>query len=56
MTCKDRERTEAHEEMDTMRRMKGEWERERERGREGRGGDGGVKREGGRGVGVKREY
>ena len=51
MTCKDRERTEAHEEMETMRRMKGEWERERERGREGgreggRGGDGGVKREG----------
>ena len=43
MTCKDRERTEAHEEMETMRRMKGEWEREeREGGRGEEGGDGWV--------------
>ena len=33
MTCKDRERTEAHEEMETMRRMKGACEG----GREGEG-------------------
>ena len=33
MTCKDRERTEAHEEMETMRRMKGACEGGREGGR-----------------------
>ena len=53
MTCKDRERTEAHEEMETMRRMKGVCEGgregEREGGREG-GGREGRRREGGREV------
>ena len=39
MTCKDRERTEAHEEMETMRRMKGACEGGREGGREGGGGE-----------------
>ena len=48
MTCKDRERTEAHEEMEAMRKTKGEWEREKEGGRGGEEGMGWSGEEGGR--------